>query len=115
MSVCVCERELKYCVSAHDRAVKQQQQQCCCVRAAGMSQNMAASDNNYRRRRRSAGGGGGGGGAGASACICIRCFDDLFSYFLRFRGSPEEIEQRHKSRQIDKTLRREDKARKRQV
>ena len=48
-------------------------------------------------------------------CICIRCFDDLFSYFLRFRGSPEEIEQRHKSKQIDKTLRKEDRVRKKQV
>lgn len=67
-----------------------------------MSQNMA--DN------RRAGGGGGG-----SACICIRCFDDLFSYFLRFRGSPEEIEQRQKSRQIDKSLRREGIARRKQV
>ncbi|KAG4072419.1 hypothetical protein HA402_004351 [Bradysia odoriphaga] len=43
---------------------------------------------------------------------CIRC-EDLFTYF--WRGSPEEVEQRHKSRQIDKTLKREDRARKRQV
>lgn len=43
---------------------------------------------------------------------CIRC-EDLFTYF--WRGSPEEVEQRHKSRQIDKTLKREDRARRRQV
>lgn len=43
---------------------------------------------------------------------CIRC-EDLFTYF--WRGSPEEVEQRQKSRQIDKTLKREDRARKRQV
>lgn len=53
--------------------------------------------------------------AGGGTCICIRCFDDLFSYFLRFRGSPEEIEQRHKSKQIDKSLRSENRERKRQV
>lgn len=80
-----------------------------------MSQNMASADSSNRRRRSGGGAAAGGGRGSGSTCICIRCFDDLFSYFLSFRGSPEEMEQRHKSRQIDKTLRREDKARKRQV
>lgn len=62
------------------------------------------------------GGGGGGGASGVrSSFTCISCFDDFFTYFMRFRGSPEELEQRHKSRQIDKSLKREDRARRRQV
>lgn len=83
------------------------------AKGAELSQNMASADNSNRRRR--SGGGAAAGGGRGSTCICIRCFDDLFSYFLSFRGSPEEMEQRHKSRQIDKNLRREDKARRRQV
>lgn len=87
----------------------------------------------------SGGGGGGGGDARAAAsgttnqsnnCTnnsnnnnrrtfqrfsCSRCCNDLFNYLLRLRVSPEELEQRYKSREIDKFLEKDKHAFRRQV
>lgn len=35
---------------------------------------------------------------------CSRCCNDIFNYLMRFRASPEELEQRQKSREIDRYL-----------
>jgi hypothetical protein len=35
---------------------------------------------------------------------CNKCCGNFFSYLLRLRVSPEEFEQRYKSREIDKFL-----------
>lgn len=67
-------------------------------------------------------GGGGGGNGGTSnnnrsmqRFSCTRCCSDLFNYILRLRVSPEEIEQRYKSREIDKFLEKDKNAFRRQV
>lgn len=46
---------------------------------------------------------------------CSRCCNDLFTYLLRLRVSPEELEQRYKSREIDKFLEKDKHAFRRQV
>nr|XP_029719895.1 guanine nucleotide-binding protein subunit alpha homolog [Aedes albopictus] len=67
-----------------------------------------ATVNNRRR---------GGAGEGAlSKLSCSRsCCGDLFGYLLRLRVSPEELEQRYKSREIDKFLEKDKHAFRRQV
>lgn len=67
-----------------------------------------------------AGNGGTGGGLGASRSrrsrfSCSRWCTDIFNYLLRMRFTPEELEQRYKSREIDKFLEKERHARTRQV
>lgn len=46
---------------------------------------------------------------------CSRCCSDLFNYLIRLRVSPEELEQRYKSREIDKFLEKDKHAFRRQV
>lgn len=46
---------------------------------------------------------------------CSRCCGDLFNYLLRLRVSPEELEQRYKSREIDKYLEKDKNSFRRQV
>lgn len=46
---------------------------------------------------------------------CSRCCNDLFTSLLRLRVSPEELEQRYKSREIDKFLEKDKYAFRRQV
>lgn len=46
---------------------------------------------------------------------CTRCCNDLFNYLLRLRVSPEELEQRYKSREIDKYLEKDKHTFRRQV
>lgn len=46
---------------------------------------------------------------------CSRCCNNLFNYLLRLRVSPEEIEQRYKSREIDKFLEKDKHTFRRQV
>lgn len=46
---------------------------------------------------------------------CSRCCNDLFNYLLRLRVSPEELEQRYKSREIDKFLEKDKHAFRKQV
>ena len=46
---------------------------------------------------------------------CSRCCNDLFNYLMRFRASPEELEQRHKSREIDRLLEKDKHTFRRQV
>lgn len=46
---------------------------------------------------------------------CSRCCNDLFTYLLRLRVSPEELEQRYKSREIDKFLEKDKHTFRRQV
>ena len=46
---------------------------------------------------------------------CSRCCNDIFNYLLRFRGTPEELEQRYKSREIDKFLEKDKHTFRRQV
>uniref|UniRef100_A0A182F597 Guanine nucleotide-binding protein subunit alpha homolog n=3 Tax=Nyssorhynchus TaxID=44543 RepID=A0A182F597_ANOAL len=50
-----------------------------------------------------------------SKLSCSRCCGDLFGYLLRLRVSPEELEQRYKSREIDKFLEKDKHAFRRQV
>ncbi|XP_053697902.1 guanine nucleotide-binding protein subunit alpha homolog [Sabethes cyaneus] len=65
-----------------------------------------ATANNRRR----------GGEGGLSKLSCSRsCCGDLFGYLLRLRVSPEELEQRYKSREIDKFLEKDKHAFRRQV
>lgn len=46
---------------------------------------------------------------------CSRCCNDIFNYLIRFRASPEELEQRYKSREIDKFLEKDKHTFRRQV
>lgn len=46
---------------------------------------------------------------------CTRCCNDIFNYLLRFRASPEEVEQRIKSREIDRYLEKDKHTFRRQV
>lgn len=46
---------------------------------------------------------------------CSRCCNDIFNYLMRFRASPEELEQRHKSREIDRLLEKDKHTFRRQV
>lgn len=46
---------------------------------------------------------------------CSRCCNDIFNYLMRFRTSPEELEQRYKSREIDKFLEKDKHTFRRQV
>lgn len=46
---------------------------------------------------------------------CSRCCNDIFNYLMRFRASPEEMEQRHKSREIDRLLEKDKHTFRRQV
>lgn len=77
--------------------------------------------------------GGGAGGYGASSSgggigtgtttnqrsmqrfSCSRCCSDIFNYILRLRVSPEELDQRYKSREIDKFLEKDKHSFRRQV
>lgn len=78
-----------------------------------------ATANNRSRHVDGGGGGARGGGAGEGALsklACSRsCCGDLFGYLLRLRVSPEELEQRYKSREIDKFLEKDKHAFRRQV
>ncbi|XP_058815249.1 guanine nucleotide-binding protein subunit alpha homolog [Topomyia yanbarensis] len=56
------------------------------------------------------------GEGGSSKLSCTRsCCGDLFGYLLRLRVSPEELEQRYKSQEIDKFLEKDKHAFRRQV
>jgi hypothetical protein len=46
---------------------------------------------------------------------CNKCCGGFFTYLLRLRVSPEEIEQRYKSREIDKFLNKDKNVLRRQV
>lgn len=46
---------------------------------------------------------------------CSRCCNDIFNYLMRLRVSPEELEQRYKSREIDKFLEKDKHTFRRQV
>lgn len=46
---------------------------------------------------------------------CSRCCNDIFNYLMRFRASPEELEQRYKSREIDRFLEKDKHTFRRQV
>lgn len=46
---------------------------------------------------------------------CSRCCNDIFNYLMRFRASPDELEQRYKSREIDKFLEKDKHTFRRQV
>lgn len=46
---------------------------------------------------------------------CSRCCNDIFNYLMRFRASPEEVEQRIKSREIDRYLEKDKHTFRRQV
>lgn len=67
----------------------------------------------------SSGGGGGGGGTSGNRSIqrfsCSRCCSDLINYILRLRVTPEEMDQRYKSREIDKFLEKDKHVFRRQV
>lgn len=65
----------------------------------GLRDGAGVGNNGTRRRRPS----------------CFRCFGDLCNYLLRLRVSPEELEQRYKSREIDKFLEKDKHAFRRQV
>lgn len=46
---------------------------------------------------------------------CSRCCNNIFNYLLRLRASPEEVEQRIKSREIDRYLEKDKHTFRRQV
>lgn len=46
---------------------------------------------------------------------CSRCCNDIFNYLMRFRASPEELEQRQKSQEIDRLLEKDKHTFRRQV
>lgn len=46
---------------------------------------------------------------------CTRCCSDFFAYLLRLRVTPEELEQRYKSREIDKLLEKDRRSIRKQV
>lgn len=46
---------------------------------------------------------------------CSRCCNDIFNYLMRYRTSPEEREQRYKSREIDRFLEKDKHTFRRQV
>jgi hypothetical protein len=50
-----------------------------------------------------------------SKLSCSRCCGDFFAFLQRFRTSPEEVEQRYKSREIDKFLEQDRRMYRRQV
>ncbi|XP_067620401.1 guanine nucleotide-binding protein subunit alpha homolog [Eurosta solidaginis] len=50
-----------------------------------------------------------------SRFACLRCCGNIISYLVRIRNTPEELEQRYKSREIDKFLEKEKHTFRRQV
>ncbi|XP_017482889.1 PREDICTED: guanine nucleotide-binding protein subunit alpha homolog [Rhagoletis zephyria] len=56
-----------------------------------------------------------GSGLMASRFACLRCCGNILSYLVRLRNTPEELEQRYKSREIDKFLEKEKHTFRRQV
>ncbi|XP_014088630.1 guanine nucleotide-binding protein subunit alpha homolog [Bactrocera oleae] len=56
-----------------------------------------------------------GNGLAASRFACLRCCGKFISYLVRLRNTPEELEQRYKSREIDKFLEKEKHTFRRQV
>ena len=84
---------------------------CVCNMAAVnniINNNDNTRSNNGNRRNNS--------GSGAlSKLSCSRCCGDLFAFLQRFRASPEEVEQRYKSREIDKFLEQDRRTYRRQV
>lgn len=56
-----------------------------------------------------------GNGLATSRFACLRCCGKLISYLVRLRNTPEELEQRYKSREIDKFLEKEKHTFRRQV
>lgn len=83
-------------------------------------------------RMPSAGAGGGGGTAGllsdgaerlrrqgsrlqTSRFACMRCCGNFLTYLVRLRSTPEELEQRYKSKEIDRFLEKEKHTFRRQV
>ena len=46
---------------------------------------------------------------------CTKCCSDIFSYLLQLRLSPEELDQRYKSREIDKILEKDRRSFRKQV
>ena len=51
----------------------------------------------------------------SSRFACLRCCGNIINYWIRLRNSPEELEQRYKSKEIDKFLEREKQTFRRQV
>lgn len=43
----------------------------------------------------------------SSRFACLRCCGNLINYLIRLRNTPEELEQRYKSKEIDKFLEKE--------
>ncbi|XP_053959321.1 guanine nucleotide-binding protein subunit alpha homolog [Anastrepha obliqua] len=56
-----------------------------------------------------------GSGLLSSRFACLRCCGNVLSYLVRLRNTPEELEQRYKSREIDKFLEKEKHTFRRQV
>lgn len=50
-----------------------------------------------------------------SRFACMRCFGNLLTHLVRLRSTPEELEQRYKSKEIDKFLEKEKHTFRRQV
>ncbi|XP_037811979.1 guanine nucleotide-binding protein subunit alpha homolog [Lucilia sericata] len=51
----------------------------------------------------------------SSRFACLRCCGNLINYLIRLRNTPEELEQRYKSKEIDKFLEKEKQTFRRQV
>lgn len=51
----------------------------------------------------------------SSRFACLRCCGNLLNYVIRLRNTPEELEQRYKSKEIDKFLEKEKQTFRRQV
>lgn len=51
----------------------------------------------------------------SSRFACLRCCGNIINYLIRLRNTPEELEQRYKSKEIDKFLEKEKQTFRRQV
>lgn len=51
----------------------------------------------------------------SSRFACLRCCGNFIKYLIRLRNTPEELEQRYKSKEIDKFLEKEKQTFRRQV
>lgn len=51
----------------------------------------------------------------SSRFACLRCCGNVINYLIRLRNTPEELEQRYKSKEIDKFLEKEKQTFRRQV
>lgn len=77
--------------------------------------NSCRNNTNATNQTNSGSGGGGGTRRTHQRFSCSRCCNDLFNYLRRLRVSPEELEQRYKSREIDKFLEKDKHTFRRQV